>query len=99
MNFIQRQLAPVFALVCVVFTLTAEAQAADTCPVVPLSQLQQRLIDKAAQGADALRNYISITSSIYQLNFVEVVSWMDLRKQNTATCQRLTAEAAVQAAK
>jgi len=99
MNFIPRPLAPIFAIVCVVSTVTAEAQAADACPVAPLSQLQQRLIDKAAQGADALRNYIAITSSIYQLDFVEVVTWIDSRKQNTATCERLSAEAAAPAPK
>jgi hypothetical protein len=99
MNLPQRQLALILVCACLVPTLTAEAHAAETCPVVPLTQLQQRLIDKAAQGVDALRNYISITSSIYQLNFVEVVVWMDLQKQHAATCQRLTAEAAAQAAK
>jgi len=42
-----------------------------------LTGLQRRILDHASKGLDELRRYVWITRSIYQLDMVDTVAWID----------------------
>ena len=58
------------------------ARADTICaPLAPLTEQQRTIIHKAEQGVDALRQYIYRTRAIYQLDMMDVVGWIDARRQ------------------
>jgi len=79
--------------VLLLFTDSEEARAETTqttaptvCP--PMTGLQRRLVLEASRGADALRRYIWLTRSIYGLDFVETVAWLDVARERSVGCGR-----------
>jgi len=67
--------------------------AADATECIPLTSVQQRLLDKADQGVGALRNYIFITRGIYQLYIADVADSLP-KWRARAACAKQAAEAA-----
>jgi hypothetical protein len=51
------------------------ADANSAC--APLSQVQKRVVVKAEQGVDALRDFVYITRGIYRLDMVEIAGSLD----------------------
>lgn len=54
--------------------------------VLQMDGLHRRLVAKAAAGPDALRNFISITRGIYQLEMESVVAWLDSERAAQTAC-------------
>jgi len=72
--------------------VAAPSQAAgpsesDCAALASPNRLEQRLLDKAGQGIDSLRQYIFITRGIHGYDIYEVVKWMDARRATAAACQ------------
>ncbi|MEO8525206.1 MAG: hypothetical protein ABI460_10845 [Caldimonas sp.] len=55
--------------------------------------MQARVVEKADQGVDALRDYIFITRGIHQLDMAEVAESLDSWRAS-ARCAKLAAEQA-----
>ncbi len=73
-------------------SLAGPAVAADA-PCKALGYVQKRVVQKADQGIDALRDYVFITRGIHQLDMGEIaVSLDDWRA--SARCAKLAAERA-----
>ena len=60
--------------------------ASATCAEARLTGLQQRLVAKADQGVDSLRQYVWITRSIHGLYMPDVGDWLDARRAARANC-------------
>jgi hypothetical protein len=59
------------------------AHAGPSCPTLGLpSQVERHILDKAGQGIDALRQYVWITRSVFQLDIHEVAAWVEAREQS-----------------
>lgn len=57
------------------------ALAEASCPTLGLPPaIEQRLLEKASQGIDALREYIEASEAVNQLTVEEVVAWIDARR-------------------
>lgn len=56
-----------------------------------LTRVQQTLVDKAAQGARPLMQYIDITKFIHQLDAMETVAWLDRRRELQRACAQRVA--------
>lgn len=54
-----------------------------------LTRLQRRLLAKADEGIEPLRQYIHITRRVHELDLHEVVHWMDRRRARLAACLAL----------
>jgi hypothetical protein len=64
----------------------AQAGQPDCAAFASPTRLEQRLLDKAEQGVDSLRQYIFISRGVRQLDMMEVVAWLDARRASAATC-------------
>lgn len=73
-------------------SLMAPSLAADA-PCKSLDRVQVRVVEKADQGVDALREYVFITRGIYQLDMAEVAESLDGWRAS-ARCAKLAAEQA-----
>lgn len=85
-----------WALACCVLWLGCEPAAAQTS--VPgcgepeqLTRLQQRLLAKAEEGIEPLRQYVHITRRVHELDLHQVVHWIDRRRVAAAACQAAAA--------
>lgn len=69
----------------------ARAASASTACGEPesLTRLQRRLLAKADEGIEPLRQYIQITRRVHELDLHEVVHWMDRRRARLAACLAL----------
>ena len=63
----------------------AQSAPADKC-VPQMSRLEQRLYQKAGEGPDALRDFIFIRRSIYQIDMSDVQSWAGGVDATRAAC-------------
>ena len=64
------------------------------CPALPApGGVQKRIVEKAAQGVDALRDFIYITRGIYALDMFEVVGWLDARRSCGAVAVAVATDA------
>ena len=81
-RFVRRSLVAGLVLVgCVAPNLIAStAVAAPRCEAPRLSVVDRRACDKAKEGPDALRRFISRTQSIYALYFWDYMSPSDLER-------------------
>jgi hypothetical protein len=66
--------------------IAAAPATAAACPGESMSFLQRRVLQKADQGVDALRQYIWITRAMYQLDIVETVAWIERHRAAQAGC-------------
>jgi hypothetical protein len=76
------------ATLCVAFgagPVFAADQASTSC--TPLSAVQKRVVEKADQSVDALRNYVYITRGIHQLYMEDVAKSLDGWRSD-ARCQQ-----------
>lgn len=73
-------------------SLLTPAVAADA-PCKSLGYVQARVVEKADQGVDALRNYIYITRGIHQLDMMQVAGSLDAWRAD-ARCAKLATEQA-----
>ena len=82
------KLFPRIGMLCLAGAALALAAAPSQakCPG-PMNWLQQRVVAKHAQGIDALRRYVFITRSMYQLDMVDTVAWIEERRQAEASCR------------
>lgn len=71
-------------------SLVAPALAADA-PCKSLGYVQMRVVEKADQGVDALRDYVYITRGIHQLDMAEIAGSLD-EWRATARCAKAAAE-------
>lgn len=67
--------------------LAPAASTATTCNrVLQMGGLQRRLVAKASDGPDALRNFIWRTRGIYQLDMESVVAWLESERDAEVAC-------------
>jgi hypothetical protein len=72
----------------VTVAVTAAALSSGPCARTQvMTPLQKRIVGKAAQGTDALRDFIWDTRGIYQLDFESTVAWLDRERGDQVTCQ------------
>ena len=71
------RIATVASLSATWISLASPAAAADAAACKPLDHLQRRVVEKADQGVDALRQYILITRGVYQLDMMKVAGSLD----------------------
>jgi hypothetical protein len=64
----------------------APAAQAPAASCVPLTHVQRRILAKSAEGVDALRRFVSITKSIYQLDMAETAEWLGAYRAKSAEC-------------
>ena len=95
MNRVLFTLVPLTASLCITPSLThaqdariATASSAECAGAAHLSQLQGRIVEKAAQGVVPLRQFVWRTRMIYQLDTMETVAWLDQRRALLAACER-----------
>jgi hypothetical protein len=77
--------------------LAAPAQAADEASVAatscrPLTNLQQRIVDKSELGVGDLRRFVERTRMIYQVSMFDVAESLDAWRA-AATCAKQVADA------
>jgi hypothetical protein len=91
-------LIPLTASLCIASSLThaqdarlAAASEAECARAAHLSQLQGRIVEKAAQGIVPLRQFVWRTRMIYQLDTIETVAWLDQRRALLAACAQRSA--------
>jgi hypothetical protein len=53
---------------------------------VPLTHVQRRILANASDGTDALRRFVTITKSIYQLDMAETAEWLGAHRAKSAAC-------------
>lgn len=90
---------------CVMVLTAAPVQAGASPSASPsacaerpkLTRLQQRLLDKAEEGDQALRQFVYITRAVHGLDLVTVVQWLDQRRAAAAACQAQARHAGTQA--
>ena len=63
---------------------TADADPARRCS--ELTGLDARIVEKSAQGVDALRRYILMTRDIYGLDMRETMAWLDRERAARSSC-------------
>jgi hypothetical protein len=91
MNTSLRAVAVVnFATALSLAVLVAPADAAETCTA--LMPVQVRVVEKADEGVEALRRYISITQGIHQLDMMDVATSLDGWRAAVRCAQRVAAE-------
>ena len=61
--------------------------AAAACTASVYSQMQQRVLDRATRGPDALRRYVVLVQPISQTGYVETVAWIDGERDRFAACR------------
>ena len=73
-------------------SLAGPAVAADA-PCTSIGYVQKRVVEKADQGIEALRNYVFVTRGIHQLDMAEIAGSLDGWRAS-ARCAKLAAERA-----
>jgi hypothetical protein len=71
-------------------SLAGPAVAGDA-PCKSLGYVQKRVVEKADQGIDALRDYVFITRGIHQIDMAEVAASLDDWRAS-ARCAKVAAE-------
>lgn len=72
----------------VTVAMTANALSSGPCARTrAMTPLQRRVVAKAAQGPEALRDFIFTTRAIYQLDMESTVAWLDKERGEQVTCQ------------
>ena len=62
--------------------------AAESCPPAqPMTPLQRRIVAKAAQGPDALRDFVFITRGVYQLDMASTAAWLEEERDGQRACR------------
>jgi hypothetical protein len=69
----------------------AAASNAECARAAHLSHVQRRIVEKAAQGVVALRQFVWRTRMIYQLDTMETVAWLEQRRALLAACEQRSA--------
>ena len=73
---------------CAVPALAAEPEAQPgNCASRPYSEMHERILDKAAQGPDALRRYVGIIQPLHQIDFADAVAWLDRERERLDSCR------------
>ena len=76
---------------CAVPALAADATNPDavpgSCASRPYSEMHERILDRAAQGPDALRRYVGIIQPLHQIDFADAVAWLDRERERLDTCR------------
>jgi len=91
-------LRPPFAhIVCVGFASPGFAAgdsqlAASSCK--PLTHVQRRVVEKADQGVEALRDYVFVTRATHQLDMMEIAAKLDGWRVEARCAERLADAAA-----
>jgi hypothetical protein len=49
--------------------------------------MQRNVLDRAAQGPDALRRYVGLVQPISQSGYAETVAWIDADRARLAGCR------------
>jgi hypothetical protein len=70
-----------------------ETDTAMACQQPRMTLLQERLLAKADQGADTLRQFVFNTRKIYQLDTIEVAEWAAARRAAIHECMAAKAAA------
>ncbi len=68
---------------------SADSSSADTPACSerqPLAGLDARVVAKAAQGVDSLRNFIEVSRGVYGLEMASTVAWLDRQRAAEAAC-------------
>jgi hypothetical protein len=52
-----------------------------------MTPLQRRIVAKAAQGPDALRDFVYITRGVYQLDMAATAAWLDEERDSERACR------------
>ena len=65
-----------------------------SCAPVPMSLFQQRIVAKAANGVDALRDYLFVTRGIYNVSMEDAVAWLDRQRETQQGCAAVAQKAA-----
>jgi hypothetical protein len=64
------------------------APSAESCPPAQaMTSLQRRIVAKAAQGPDALRDFIYITRGVYQLDMESTAAWLEEERDSQRACR------------
>lgn len=92
MNPFVRSLAGTAVSAVLSVSLAGPAVAADA-PCKSLGYVQKRVVEKADQGIDALRNYVFVTRGIHQLDMAEIAVSLDGWRAS-GRCAKLAAERA-----
>ena len=72
----------------VTVAMTANALSSGPCARTQgMTPLQRRIVAKAAQGPEALRDFIFDTRGIYRLDMESTVAWLDKERGDQVTCQ------------
>ena len=67
-------------------------------PYLAASHIQRKIIEKAALGTVSLRQYVWNTRSIYGLDLMQTVNWLDQARVAQASCiERASASASASA--
>ena len=61
--------------------------AAPCPPAQAMTPLQRRIVAKAAQGPDALRDFVYITRGVYQLDMTSTVAWLEEERDSQRACR------------
>ena len=96
MNKIQTAVFPVLlgaAFISLPATAAPEADAAMACQQPRMTLLQERLLAKSEQGVDTLRQFVSSTQKIHQLDTTEVADWAAARRAAIRNCMAAKAAA------
>jgi hypothetical protein len=76
---------------CAVPVFAADATGPETqpgaCASRPYSEMHERILDRAAQGPDALRRYVGIIQPLHQIDFADAVAWLDHERERLETCR------------
>ena len=72
-------------------TMATTISNAECAGAAHLSYLQGRIVEKAAQGPVALRQFVWRTRMIHQLDTMETVAWLDQRRALLAACEQRSA--------
>jgi hypothetical protein len=66
----------------------AVSTAAESCtPAQVMTPLQRRIVAKAAQGPDALRDFVYITRGVYQLDMASTAAWLEEERDSERVCR------------
>ena len=65
-----------------------------SCAPVPMSAFQQHVVAKAANGVDALRDYLYITRGIDNVPMEDAVAWLDQQRETQHGCAAVAQTAA-----
>ena len=91
--FVRSLAAAAFGAALSVSLVSPSVAADKAAPCKSLSYVQARVVEKAEQGVDALRDYVYITRGIHQLDMMQVASSLDAWRADVR-CAKLAVEQA-----